>query len=559
MKLSTGCGISLLYGAEGSRCWPVRGGGWLGGYPTYHIRLKRKEDGSVQDLPCGKLYSLPRDQLLELRRQIVDLMDKGWIRASSSAAAAPVLMVRKGSGGWRLCVDYQALNAITEQDSYPLPLIKETLRSLSGAKWFSKVDVRATFHKIRVAEEDEHLTAFRTRFRLFEWLVCPFGLAGAPATFQRYINRVLSDILDDFVSAYLDDVLIYSSGTRKDHMDKVREVLRRLRDAGLNLDLEKSAFAVTEVKYLGYIITANEGVKADPDKLRAIREWEPPRRLRGLRGFLGFANFYRNFIRGFFALAAPLSELNKKGVPFVWTTERDEAFKRLKLAFTQAPVLAQWDPDRDTLVETDCSGSALGGCLSQKGSDGLWRPVAFHSAKLSDAQRNYTIHDKELLAVIDCLKAWSPELRSVRRPFSILSDHKALEYFCRPREASERQMRWAEKLSKFSYTLRYRPGKHATLPDSLSRREQDESTTTRHTTVLCPNSALADTYIASIATGPPTGDKVFSNQGLAGLWDEALQMDKIYAARWEAVAQDQRRFPPEAETRSQIADCTLDA
>jgi transposase InsO family protein len=532
----------------------------------HHIQLKKDEQGRTPDLPWGRLYSMPRDQLLELRQQIVELMDKGWIRASSSPAAAPVLMVRKPGGGWRLCVDYRALNNITLQDRYPLPLIKETLRSLSGAKWLTKVDVRAAFHKIRVAEGDEHLTAFRTRFGLFEWLVCPFGLSGAPATFQRYINGILGDILDDFVSAYLDDILIYSSGSRRDHMNKVREVLNRLREAGLNLDLSKSAFAVKEVKYLGFVIKAGEGIQADPEKIQAIRNWEAPKRLRGLRGFLGFANFYRDFIDKFSELAEPLVALTKKGVPYIWSDEVDEAFEKLKLAFIQAPVLAQWEPDRETKVETDCSGSALGGCLSQRGKDGLWRPVAYHSAKLKDAERNYTIHDKELLAVVECLKAWKAELRGVKAPFLILTDHKALEYFSKPREVSERQMRWAETLAEYSYQLQYRPGKHAVLPDALSRREQDESKAQRSTTVLRPTPptrARATITLQTTSTEEPDllpqGNHLFQEQNLSELWDEGLRHDTSYKHRLDAVKEDARRFPPEAETKAQVADCGINA
>lgn len=261
------------------------------GSHNHHIRLRKNPDGSDPELPWGPLYNMPRDHLLEVRKQITELMDKGWIRASSSAAAAPVLLAKKPGGGWRFCVDYRVLNKVTEQDRYPLPLVKETLRSLAGARWFTKLDVRAAFHKLRVAEGQEHLTAFRTRFGLFEYLVCPFGLAGAPATFQRYINGALGETLGDFTTAYLDDVLIYSSGSRKDHWEKVKVVLTKLQQAGLHLDLEKCEFAVEEVKYLGFIIHAGREVRPDPAKIAAIRDWEAPTRVKGVRSFLGFANF----------------------------------------------------------------------------------------------------------------------------------------------------------------------------------------------------------------------------------------------------------------------------
>ncbi|CCE34047.1 uncharacterized protein CPUR_07978 [Claviceps purpurea 20.1] len=433
------------------------------GKADHHIRLKRGPDGAPPELPSAPLYNMPRDQLLEIRKQVIELMDKGWIRASSSSAAAPVLLVKKATGGWRFCVDYRALNQVTDQDRYPLPLIKETLRSLSSARWFTKLDVRAAFHRLRMALGDEHLTAFRTRFGLFEWLVCPFGLAGAPATFQRYINGALGDTLGDFATAYLDDVLIYSDGSKKDHLRKVREVLRRLRDAGLNLDIEKCSFGVKEVKYLGFMVEAGRAIRPDPENSEDCSHSR-----------LGTPDeSEREFIPKFSELAGPLLALTHKGAPFVWSEACADAFEKLKTAFISYPVLAQWDPERDTVVEADSSGAALGGCLSQYSDKGVLHPVAYHSARLTAAQRNYTIHDKELLSIISCLKAWSAELRSVARPFTILTDHKNLEYFTAPREMSERQARWAEVLALFNYHLRYRPGSQAGRPDALSRREQD--------------------------------------------------------------------------------------
>ena len=320
-------------------------------------------------------------------------------------------------------MDYCGLNAVTEQDRYPLPLIKETLRMLAKATWFSKVDIRAAFHKIRVAEGQEELTAFRTRFGLYEWLVCPFGLTGAPATFQRYINSVLKNALGEYATAYLDDVLIYTSGSRKHHMDKVKAILQMLQDAGLNVDLKKCKFATKEVKYVGYIIEAGTAVRPDPEKLKAVRDWETPRTVRQVRGFLGFANFYRDFIPEFSGIAEPLHELTKKGITFKWSDEHEKAFQRLKSAFISGPILKQWDPDRKTVVEADCSGTAIGACLSQY-DKGVLYPIAYFSASLSPAERNYTIHDKELLAIIRATKEWRAELQSVATPFTILTDHK---------------------------------------------------------------------------------------------------------------------------------------
>ncbi|KAM4065546.1 reverse transcriptase (RNA-dependent DNA polymerase) [Hirsutella rhossiliensis] len=239
------------------------------------IEVLKDEHGREKPLPWGPLYSMSREELLVLRKTLTELLDKGFIRVSSSPAAAPVLMVKKPGGGIRFCVDYRA-----------------------KARWFTKVDVIAAFHKIRVAPGDEEKTTFRTRYGSFEWLVVPFGLTGAPAAFQRYINSALQDYLDDFVSAYIDDVLIFSSGSLQDHRDKVGKVLQRLMDAGLQLDINKTE---------------------------------------------------------------PLTRLTKKDVPFRWDELCEEAFEKLKDLLITAPILAHFHPERETIVEADASGFASGG------------------------------------------------------------------------------------------------------------------------------------------------------------------------------------------------------
>lgn len=529
------------------------------GSMDHHVRLTTLPDGTQPNPPWGPLYPMSRDQLLELRTQLTGLMDKGWIRASSSAAGAPVLLVKKPSGGWRLCVDYRMLNSMTTSDRYPLPLIKETLRTLSGANWFTKVDVRAAFHKVRMAEGHESLTAFRTRFGLYEWLVCPFGLSGAPSTFQRYINAALAESLGLYATAYLDDVLIYSGGDRFDHMEKVKRVLTLLKEAGLHLDLEKCAFGVKEVRYLGYIVEAGKSLRPDPEKLRAVREWESPRNVREVRSFLGFANFYRDFIAKFSEVAAPLNRLTGKNTPFQWGEEEQSAFDALKKAFVSGPVLTQWDPARETLLEADCSGCALGGCLSQK-VGGVWRPVAYHSAALTPERRNYTIHDKELLAIVECLKSWSAELQSVHKPFTIFTDHKNLEYFTSLRSLSERQCRWAEELSKYRYILQYRPGRLAGRPDALSRRPQDSnSSEATLQSVMRPESIQVAVLEAEEASKLPKGASLFADLHMQTLWDKAVLEDETYQVRLDAVQKGARSFPVSANTKQQIGDCAISA
>ncbi|KJZ69971.1 hypothetical protein HIM_10642 [Hirsutella minnesotensis 3608] len=408
----------------------------------HKIQLEKMPDGKEKEPPWGPLYGMSREELIVLRKTLTELLGKGFIRASSSPASAPVLFVRKPGGGLRFCVDYQGLNAITKKDRYPLPLIEETLRSLSKAKWLTKLDVIAAFHKIRVEEGDEWKTAFRTHYGLYEWLVTPFGLTGAPATFQRYINHTLRDFLDESCSANIDDILVYSSGSLADHRSKASSS------------------------------KPGKGIRVDPEKVQAIQQWQRPRSVKGVRSFLGFTNYYRQFIPRFSNVAAPLTALTKKDAVFAWTKECDNAFEELKALLTSAPVLAQWDPDRETIVETDSSGYVTGEALSQKGDDGIMRPVAFFSKKNAPAECNYPIHDKELLAIIRCLEHWDAELRSVKS-FTVWTDRLNLRYFTKKQQLSERQARWAETLSRYNFTIKHRPGKEAVVPDALSRREQD--------------------------------------------------------------------------------------
>jgi hypothetical protein len=508
------------------------------------INLKKDEQGREVPAPWGPLYGMSREELLVLRKTLTEHMAKGWIRASSSSASAPVLFVRKPNGDLRFCCDYRAINALTTQDRYPLPLIKETLRDIGEADWYTKVDIRSAFHRLRIREGDEWKTAFRTRFGLFEWLVTPFGLAGAPASFQRFINHILRDRLGIDVTAYMDDILVYTKGSREDHMKVVREVIGKLEQEDLRLDLKKSAFGVEEIAYLGFVVTAGVGVSMDPAKIKAILKWETPTNVRDVRGFVGFANFYRAFIEKFSEKTMPLTMLTKKDVAFTWGLDEQKAFEDLKTAFTTAPILAHFDPELDTVVEPDGSGWSLGSCLSQW-HDGVLRPVAYLSAKFAPAEVNYDIHDKELLGIVRSLEEWRPELTGVARPFMILTDHKNLEYFMTTKKLSERQVRWSELLSRFNFTLTHRPGKLNGRADALSRLSSDiptasdERITNRERTLIQPEWV----HVAPTVTFPrPQGQTLFTEPDLARLWNEGLRQDEVLKSAYKELRQGDRVF-----------------
>jgi hypothetical protein len=421
--------------------------------------------------PFGPLYPMSREELQALKEWLEENLRKGFIRPSSSPAASPVLFVKKPDGGLRFCVDYRGLNNISVKDRYPLPLVKESLNNLKGMKFFSKVDIIAAFNNVRMKAGQEYLTAFRTRFGLYESLVMPFGLSGAPATFQRFINDTLREYLDVFCTAYLDDILIYSR-TRGEHENHLRLVLTALRGAGLYAKIQKCEFFKEETTFLG-VIVGREGIRMDPKKIQTIQEWNTPSCLTDVQAFIGFSNFYRRFIRDFSKIIAPLVALTRKGVKFAWNSNCQEAFDRLKDAFTKAPILAPFDWEKEIILETDASDYVSAGVLSQYGDDGILRPVAFFSKKHSTTECNYEIYDKELLAIVRCFEEWRPELEGTTSPIKVITDHRNLEYFTTTKLLNRRQARWSEFLSRFNFRITYRPGKLGAKPDALTRRSED--------------------------------------------------------------------------------------
>ncbi|KAI0996661.1 Transposon Ty3-I Gag-Pol polyprotein [Podosphaera aphanis] len=407
--------------------------------------------------PYKPLYGMSREELIALKDYIEENLGKGYIRASSSPAGAPVLFVKKKDGSLRLCVDYRGLNEITIKNRYPLPLIRETLDRLSNAKWYTKLDLRQGYNQIRMAKGEEWKTAFRTRYGHFEYNVMPFGLTNAPATFQHFVNDCLRDYLDIFCTAFADDILIYSN-TLEEHKGHVVKVLKALKKNNVFLKPEKCEFHTQSTTYLGLIIEPN-GIRMDPKKLEAVSEWTKPGNVKDVQAFLGFANFYRRFIFGFSKLAAPLTKLTRKDSPFLWTQEAQSAFDALKMAFTTAPILAHFNPEKIIVVETDASDYVSAGILSQYDDAQKLRPVAYFSKKHSPAECNNEIYDKELLAIIRAFEEWRPELEGTAHPICVISDHKNLEYFMTTKQLNQRQARWAEYLSRFNFVIKYRPGK----------------------------------------------------------------------------------------------------
>jgi hypothetical protein len=308
-------------------------------------------------------YWMPPAELAELKKQLQELLDKGFIRPSTSPWGCPTLFVKKKDENLRLCIDYRPLNAVTIKNKYPLTRIDVLFDQLVGAKVFSKIDLRSSYHQIKIRASDIPKTAFSTRYGLYEYLVMSFGLTNAPAHFMYLMNSIFMPELDKFVVVFIDDILVYSKN-KEEHADHLHVVLQRLREHRLYAKLSKCDFWLKEIKFLGHTIS-QAGIAVDPDKVQEVMNWKPPMTVRQIRSFLGLAGYYRRFILDFSRIAKPMTELLKKGAKFVWGQKCEDVFHTLRQHLTTAPVLAQPDSGKPFDVYCDASGTGLGCVLMQ--------------------------------------------------------------------------------------------------------------------------------------------------------------------------------------------------
>jgi transposase InsO family protein len=411
------------------------------------------------------IYKLSIDELKEVKKQVDELLEKGFIRPSTSPWSSSILFVPKKDGGLRMCVDYRALNKATVRNNYPLPRIDEVWDQIGGSRYFSSLDLRSGYNQIRIAEDDTYKTCFRTRYGAYEFLVVPFGLAGAPPIFQSLMNEVLRPYLDKFCLVYLDDILVYSK-TKNEHVEHLRIILTKLREHQLYCKLSKCEFLRSSLTYLGHHISF-EGIGVEERKVNAIRCWERPKNLVNLQSFLGLCNYYRKFVRNFSSIAAPLTNLTKKSVTFEWTSVQETAFTQLKEALMNTPILRNADNSLPFEVQTDASETGIGAVLQQKSEDGIL-PVAYMSRKLNAAEQNYSVHERELLAVVDSLREWRSYLLGHR--FIVKTDHRPLQHLQTQPQLSRRQARWVIFLQEYDFDWEYVTGPSNRAADSLSRQ-----------------------------------------------------------------------------------------
>jgi hypothetical protein len=412
-------------------------------------------------VPPRRSYRMSPKEKEELDKFVSDLLDKGLIEPSSSPFGAPVLFVPKPDGSWRMCIDYRALNAITAKDRFPMPRIDDLLDQLHGTKVFSSLDLLSGYYQVRIVDEDVPKTAFTTHHGLYQWRVLPMGLSNAPGTFQRLMNDIFAPYIGKFVFIYLDDILV-ASKTPEEHVEHLRLVFDKLTEHDLYVKTTKCKFNQPEIKFLGHIVS-KDGVQPDPAKTAAIRDFPMPQNVGEVREFLGMLNFLRKHIHHYAELTQPFTRLLKKEVPFDTSSpELHSALAKIKDALINAALLALPDFTKPFQVITDASSFCLGAILLQEG-----RPLAYESRKLNAAERNYSTHERELLAIHHALKVWRCYLEGAE--FCVMSDHCPLKFFMTQPNLSPRQVRWQEFFSRFTFEWVYTPGK--TNPaDAFSRR-----------------------------------------------------------------------------------------
>jgi hypothetical protein len=412
------------------------------------------------------------------------------IRPSSSPWSAPIVMVRKpGINNWRMCVDYRGLNQATKPDVYPIPPIDTLLYSMQGARIFTKIDLEDAYHQIRIAFGDIYKTAFIHKNGLYEYTRMPFGLRNAPATFQRYINAMiaslnkvlyekwLQDVFDDkdkaiqtlhHLLAYLDDIILHSVDLTE-HVQHLRVLCQLLSLHGLKAKLSKCEFARSRIQYLGHLID-EEGIRVDPEKVKAIQAMPIPKNITDVQSFLGMCGYYRRFIPKYTEIAHALYQLLQKNIIWSWTEDCSTSMKNLQQALIQSPVLLMPDFTKPFVVQTDASYVGIGAVLSQYtkiGDEMIDQPVCYESRSLRKAERNYAAYEIELLALVHAIKKFRPFIMGSK--FVVQTDHRALQWLKRSRDLSGRLARWALLLQEYDFEVMYRKGKDNANADALSR------------------------------------------------------------------------------------------
>lgn len=416
-----------------------------------------------------RYYRMSPEKQRIVTQEVDEMLSLDVVEPCESEWSSPVLIVYKSNGQPRFCLDSRKLNSVTKKDAYSLPYISEILDNLRDAKFLSSIDLSKAFWQIPLEEQDRNKTAFYVPGRgTLRFKTTAFGLTNAPATQQRLVDMMFGPEFDLKVFAYLDDIVTVSS-TFEDHVSLLNSILEKLKQANLTINIDKCQFFRSQLKYLGYVVDMN-GLRTDPEKVEAILNYPTPTCRKDLKRFLGTATWYRRFVPNFSTIAGPLNKLtssNKKAPPFVWTDEADVAFRKLKECLVSAPVLVCPDYSLPFEVHTDASNYGVGGMLTQT-IDGVERPVAYMSKSLTGAEKNYSITERETLAVLTALEHWRCYLEN-GQTFTVYTDHSSLKWFLSLNNPTGRLARWCVRLSSFNFVIKHRKGVDNVIPDALSR------------------------------------------------------------------------------------------
>jgi len=448
--------------------------------PGFNCMVRLKDGVTMKR---QKLYDMPRDQLLVLKEWIDEQLRKGFIRRSDSSFASPVFFVTDGNSPGkkrpkqlRLVIDYRALNAIVEQDQYPVPLAREIISFVSDPTitHIAVFDVRYGFSNIRNEPGHEKYFAFQTPWGLFEPLTMQMGYGPAPSIFQRKVDAMMQKF--PFVKMYLDDGIIVSR-SEEEHLHHCTLVLETLEKEGFHLKPQKCKWFQTEVDFLGYHIVAGKGVTMSSEKQDEICNAEPPNTKRDLQAFNGLVNFYGKFVPHFADTMKPLYYLLEKDVPFTWEKHHQDTFDEVKRRIKEEVFFRAFDYDKLPVLETDASGWAIGGIISQYDENGDLRPVICDHRTLSKEERNWHAHDREMIAIVWFLEKYKHFFLGARDTFPIYCDHRALASFRTTTDLNKdvKYPRWLQKLSRFNFQIQYRPGKENVAADFITRYNFSDS------------------------------------------------------------------------------------
>ena len=443
---------------------------WLEGEKFGNCDIEYHEIHLTDNRPIYvKQFPLPH-KLKEIAiKEAQKLIDNDLVRPSKSAYNAPAWIVKKKPGNdgkekWRLVIDYRKLNEKTIPDPYLIPSITEIFDEIGNNKYYTSIDMASGFHQIKMKESDIHKTAFSIHpLGRFEFKVLPFGLINSPRIFQRIINNVLSNLIGKICFVYIDDIIIFAN-TIEEHTLRFKLVIQRLREAGLKLASNKCEFLKKEITFLGHILNEN-GIKADPKKVEAVKKFPIPKNVKNIKEFLGLAGYYRRFINNFANISKPLTTLLKKDTKFIWNNDTQKAFDKLKDTLCAAPLLQFPQLNKPYIITTDASGYAIGAILSQ-GIIGQDKPIAYASRVLKGAELKYHTYEKEALAIMFGIKTFKNYIYGNK--FTIVTDHKPLLSF-KSADKNTRVQKWRLQLSGYEYDIIYKKGKMNVNADALSR------------------------------------------------------------------------------------------